>query len=166
MDYVTSISAILYFPAVLNFMKKHRNIHMTLNLALIIFKQCLAKCIRCILDFQNRLPVTSNQNLRQSPQTGNEIISQQLFDALTPNLVYVLRTLFWWCIHVLLCVVWPAGLLGPLIAACSYIYVCCTLGGGSTAVQLATGKRVLLVSYYRVRLTFNRLYGQDKGGPQ
>lgn len=51
------------------------------------------KSCRFSLSITNPLGVTANQKRRQTPQTGSELISQQAFDGLTRNLVYVLMTL-------------------------------------------------------------------------
>ena len=74
-----------------------------------------------ILDFQNRLPGTANRNRQQSRQTESCVVSQQILDGFTPNLLRVLGTLFWGCRKFLLghltCLATPL-----LLAAIFYYY--------------------------------------------
>ena len=57
------------------------------NLAEIIFRPGLTKPITCFFDFPNRLPITANQNVQLSHQTGSWVVAQQIFDGFASNLV-------------------------------------------------------------------------------
>ena len=79
----------------------------------------LAWIIRWILHFLNGSSVMANQIEQLSRQIGSQVISQQLFDALTPNLLFVVNPILKISIKFFV----SFDLLGILafIAACSNI---------------------------------------------
>ena len=64
------------------------------DFAHMIFRPSLTKVIENNFDLHNRLSMRANQIQQKSCQTGSEVISQQFFEEVTPNLVGQLRTLF------------------------------------------------------------------------
>src|SRR4029434_1401552 len=58
-----------------------------------IFRPSLTKVIENNFDPQNRLYGTAPQIQQKSRQTGSEVISQQIFQILTPNLLSTWKTL-------------------------------------------------------------------------
>ena len=62
-----------------------------------LFRPSRTKVMVEHFDPHNRLSVRANQNQQNRHQTGNEVLSQQFFEAVTPNLICLLGTLFWVC---------------------------------------------------------------------
>src|SRR4029434_2982551 len=58
-----------------------------------IIRPSLTKCIQQNFDTHNRLSGTATQIQQKSSQTGSEVISQQIFQISTPNLVSTWKTL-------------------------------------------------------------------------
>ena len=68
-----------------------------MSLVICLHYQTSPHSIKMILYFRNRLSGTANRKQQQSRQTESCVLSQQIFDGFTPNLLPVLGTLFWGC---------------------------------------------------------------------
>ena len=95
-----------------------------MSLVICLHYQTSPHSIKMILYFRNRLSGTANRKQQQSRQTESCVLSQQIFDGFTPNLLPVLGTLFWGCRKFLLghltCLATPLLLaaifiIGPLV---------------------------------------------------